>query len=149
MKYSIYADPEKTAKAYGRDLHCSPKHSENIVRAIKGMEVGKAKQLLEDVIQRKRPLPFKTHKRSRAHQKGVGPGGYPEKACRFILQVIKNAENNAEYKGLDPESMYIAYASAYRGRVIHGSMPRAQGRATDWNEQTTNIEIILAEEEEE
>ena len=50
MKYSIYADPEKTAKAYGRDLHCSPKHSENIVRAIKGMEVGKAKQLLEDVI---------------------------------------------------------------------------------------------------
>lgn len=149
MKYSIEVDPEKTAKAYGRDLHCSPKHSENIVRAIKGMKVERAKQMLEDIIHHKRPLPFKTHKRARAHKRGMGPGGYPEKACRFILQVIKNAENNAEYKGLDPENMYIAYASAYRGRILRGFMPRAQGRATDWNEQTTNIEIILAEEEEE
>jgi ribosomal protein L22 len=26
-------------------------------------------------------------------------------------------------------------------------MPRAQGRSTPWNEQTTNIEIILEEAE--
>jgi ribosomal protein L22 len=27
-------------------------------------------------------------------------------------------------------------------------MPRAHGRATSWNEQTTNIEIVLAESKE-
>jgi large subunit ribosomal protein L22 len=148
MKYSLTIDPETTAKAYGRELHCSPKHSDNIMRAIRGMDVAKAKQLLEDVITKKRPLPFKTHRRDVSHQKGIGPGAYPEKASRFILNVIKNAENNAEYKGLNPETMYIAHAAAYQGRRIRGMMPRAFGRATAWNEQTTNVEIIIAEREE-
>jgi large subunit ribosomal protein L22 len=149
MKYSIEFDPEKSARAYGRELHISPKHCENIARAIKGMKVKDAKKYLEDVINLKRPIPFKTHNRERAHKKGMGPGGYPEKACREILKVIKNAENNAEYKGMDPEEMYIAHISTYRGRIIRGYMPRAFGRSTAWNERTTNVEIIIAEREEE
>ncbi len=147
MKYSIELDPEKTAKAYGRELHCSPKHCENIARAIRGMMVKDAKKYLEEVIELKKPLPFKTHKKKRAHQKGIGPGGFPQKACKLILQVIENAENNAEYKGLSVENMYIAHISAYKGREIKGFIPRAMGRATDWNEQTTNVEIIIAERE--
>ena len=149
MGYSIEFDEEKSAKAYGFELHCSPKHCENIARAIRGMDVKKAKEFLEDVINFRRAIPFKTHKKKRAHQKGVGPGGYPQKACKLILEVLKNAENNAEYKGLSPENMYIAHISAYKGREIKGYMPRAFGRATDWNEQTTNVEIIIAEKVEE
>jgi undecaprenyl pyrophosphate synthase len=34
-------------------------------------------------------------------------------------------------KGFNPEDMKITHASAYGGRIIKGSMPRAQGRATD------------------
>ena len=79
----------------------------------------------------------------------MGPGAYPENASAHILRVLKNAENNAEYKGLDSENMTISHISAYRGRVIEGIMPRAQGRATAKNEQTTNLEIILEEIEEE
>lgn len=98
----------------------------------------------------KRAVPLKTHNRLCAHKKGgIGPGRYPKKACGFFIEVIKNAENNAEYKGLNPENMYIAHISAYRGRVIKGSLPRAMGRATPWNEDTTNIELIIAEREEE
>ncbi len=62
-----------------------------------------------------------------------------------MLKVIENAENNAEYKGFNPEDMKITHASAYGGRVIKGIMPRAQGRATDKNTRTTNIEIIIEE----
>ena len=62
-----------------------------------------------------------------------------------MLKVLENAENNAEYKGFDPENMKIAHISAYGGRVIRGIMPRAQGRATDKNTKTTNIEIIIEE----
>ena len=150
MKYSIKLDPEKTAKAYGRELHCSPKFSQNIASFIQGMSIDKAKHFLEDVIQLKRALPLKTHNRLCAHKKGgIGPGRYPKNACGYFLNIIKNAENNAEYKGLNPENMYIVHISAYKGRVIKGSMPRAMGRATPWNEQTTNIEIVIAEREEE
>lgn len=149
MDYSIKFDPETTAKAFGREFHCSPKHSENIARALSGMDVSKAKQYLEEIIIFKKALPFKTHKRMVSHKKGIGPGGYPQKSCRFFLEVLKNAENNAEYKGLNPENMYIAHVSAYKGRVIRGFMPRAFGRSSAWNEQTTNIEIIIAEKEEE
>lgn len=145
MKYSTYLDPEKSARAYGRDLPCSPRHAENIARAIKGMNVRDAEKLLEDVMKLKRAIPFKTHNTERAHRKGMGPGGYPVKASRYFLQVLRNAINNAEYKGLEPDNMYIAHVSAYKGRVIEGYMPRAMGRSSAWNERTTNLEIIIEE----
>lgn len=140
-------DPEKTAKAYGYELHGSPKDSRNICYAIRGMNVDAAKQYLEEIVEMKRALPAVFHKQKVAHRKGIGPGTYPQKAARYMLKVLKNAENNAEYKGFDVENLKITHASAYRGRVIRGFMPRAQGRATDWNKKTTNIEIILEEVE--
>jgi large subunit ribosomal protein L22 len=64
-----------------------------------------------------------------------------------MLKVVKNAENNAEYKGFDVDKMKITHISAYQGRIIRGIMPRAHGRATDKNETTTDVEIILEEVE--
>ncbi len=147
MKYSKNVDPDKTAKAYGYELHCSRKDSMNIARAIKNMNVEDAKKYLEEIKDQKRALPTKTHKKKRAHKKGIGPGSYPKKAADYILKILKNAENNAEYKGFDPENMKITHATAYGGRVIRGIMPRAQGRATDKNTHTTNFEIIIEEVE--
>jgi len=146
-KYSTEVDPDKTAKAYGYELHCSQKDSMNLAYALKGMNTEKAKDYLEKIIDKKRPLPAVFHKRKRAHQKGIGPGSFPQKAAQHMLKVIKNAENNAEYKGFDIENMKIVHISAYPGRVIRGIMPRAQGRATDKNKTTTNIEIVIEEAE--
>jgi ribosomal protein L22 len=39
MKYSADVDPDKTAKAYGFELHCSRKDSTNLAYAIKGMKI--------------------------------------------------------------------------------------------------------------
>jgi large subunit ribosomal protein L22 len=146
-KYSVEVDPDKSAKAYGYELHCSPKDSMNLAYALKGMKIEEAKEFLEEIIEIKRPLRAVFHKRKRAHQRGIGPGSYPKKAAQCMLKMIKNAENNAEYKGFDVENMKISHISAYRGRIIRGIMPRARGRATDKNETTTNIEIILEEAE--
>jgi large subunit ribosomal protein L22 len=145
--YSIYIDPEKSAKAYGYELHCSPKDSMNLAHALKGMKTEKAKKYLNEIIELKRPLPAIFHKRKRAHQRSTGPASFPQKAARYMLKIIENAENNAEYKGFDSENMKISHISAYRGRTIRGIMPRAQGRATDKNETTTNIEVIIEEME--
>jgi large subunit ribosomal protein L22 len=145
MKYSMERNPDKSAKAFGVEMHCSPKHSENIARLIRGMEVKKAKKILEEIISLKSPVPFKTHNKKLAHRAKIGPGAYPEKAAKNILKIIKNAENNAEYKGLDVDEMFISHISAYRGEVVKGTIPRAHGRATDKNEQTTNLEVIIEE----
>jgi large subunit ribosomal protein L22 len=147
VQYSTETDPDKTAKAYGYELHCSMKDSINLAHAIRGMKTQDAKKYLEEIIAMKRPLPTVTHKRKRAHQKGIGPGSFPEKAARYMLKTLENAENNAEYKGFDVENMKIVHVSAYGGRVITGYMPRAHGRAADKNKQTTNIEIVVEEVE--
>jgi large subunit ribosomal protein L22 len=146
-KYSTDIDPEKSAKAYGYELHCSPKDSMNLAYSIKGMPIENAKQYLQNIIDKKQALPTVFHKRKRAHKKGIGPGSYPQKAAKYLLKIIENAENNAEYKGFNTEIMKIAHISAYKGRVVRGIMPRAHGRATDKNRSTTNIEIILEEVE--
>ena len=147
LRYSTEVDPDKTAKAYGYELHCSLKDSMNIAYVVRGMKTEKAKKYLEEIIAMKRPLPAVFHNRKRAHQKGIGPGSYPQKAARYMLKTIENAENNAEYKGFDVENMRISHISTYGGRIIKGVMPRAHGRATDKNKKTTNIEIVLEEVE--
>ena len=146
-KYTTQVDSEKSAKAYGYELHCSPKDSTNLAYAIRGMKSEQAKKYLEEVIALKRPLPAIFHKQKVHHQTGIGPGSFPKKAAAYMLKILENAENNAEYKGFDVENMTITHIATYRGREIKAMMPRAQGRATDKNEQTTNIEIILQEAE--
>ena len=145
MKYSTNIDPDKTASAYGYEMHCSRKDSINIARAIRGMKTEDAKKYLKEIIDLKTPLPTIYHKRKRAHQRGIGPGSFPQKAARYMLKTLENAENNAEYKGFDVENMKIVHVSTYGGRIIKGIMPRAQGRATDKNTKTTNIKIVLEE----
>lgn len=147
-KYSTHhIDSEKSAKAYGYELHCSPKDSMNLARALRGMKLEPAKKYLEDVVEMKRAVPAIFHKRKIKHRKSMGPGNYPQKAAQYMLKILENAENNAEYKGFNVENMKIAHISTYWGRIIKGMMPRAHGRATDKNETTTNIEIILEEAE--
>jgi len=107
----------------------------------------KQKKYLGEIIAMKRALPAVYHKKKRLHQKGIGPGSFPEKAARYMLKIVENAENNAEYKGFDVDKMKIVHISAYQGRIIRGIMPRAHGRATDKNETTTDVEIILEEVE--
>ncbi len=147
MKYSTDIDPDKTAKAYGYELHCSRKDSENLAYGIKDMKIEDAKKFLNEIIEMKRALPTIFHKRKRSHQKGIGPGSYPQKAARYMLKTLENAENNAEYKGFDPENMKISHISTYGGRMVKGIMQRAHGRAGDKNTKTTNIEIIIEEVE--
>ena len=123
------ADESKTARAMARSLKVSPKHCVEICSAIRGMDVAKAKAYLNDVIEMKKAVPFKRHNRDVGH----------------ILNVIENAEANAEYKGMDVENLKIEHISSHRGMVIRGARPRAFGRVTPFNTPTTHIQIVLVE----
>ncbi len=143
--YTVDIDPETSARAIGRELPISPKHSIVICRHIKGWRLDRAKSFLEDVIANKAAVPD-TRYGSSGHRRGkVGPGRFPEKAARQILKVLEGAEANAEYKGLVTDDMYIAHSAAHRGKAWEGRFPRARGRATPKIRETVNVEIILRE----
>ncbi len=140
-------DPDKMARASGRDLRISPKHSVELLREIKGMMLNDALKYLDDVIAKKRPVPMRRFNDSQGHKpgKGFGPGRYPVKVAKAVKKILLNARNNAEQKGLDPDRLKIIHAAAHRGPVLRGYIPRAFGRATPFNEQTTHIEIVVEE----
>jgi large subunit ribosomal protein L22 len=143
--YSIKVDPENTARAIGLELRISPKHSVEICRTLRGMKLDDAKKYLEEVIELKRPIPFKRYKKYVGHRRGekFGPGRFPTRAAKQILRLLEHVEHNAEYGGLDIDNLLIKHMSAYRGRVYEGRKPRAHGRATEWNTESVNIEIIV------
>jgi len=147
--YSMKLEGEKYARALGRDLPISRKHAIMVCRAIRGMKLDDAMKYLEDVIAKRRPVPFVRFTTSVGHKRGMGPGRYPVKAAKYILKVLENAEANAEYKGLDTDSMVIRHIAAHKGRTVKKYMPRAYGRATPWFKEHVHIEVILEEVEEE
>ncbi len=82
-----------------------------------------------------------------AHRPGLGPGGYPVKVAEHVLSLLESAEQNAEYKGLDTDTMVVFHISAYPGQPSKGYRPRAYGRSSPWFKESTNIEVILKEVE--
>lgn len=148
VEYASQYDPATTAKAMAYEINVSPKHCVEILRQLRGMKVVRAKTYLEHVIEKTESVPFKRFARNvghKRHQTGWASGRYPVKASKEILKLIKHAEANAEYKGLEPENMSIVHATSQKGRVIQGIMPRAMGRATPWNIETVTVEVVLGE----
>lgn len=146
--YSIEIDEKTCAKAMGKEMRISPKHAVEVCAAIRGMRLDKAKKYLQEVVEKKRAVPYKRHRKKLAHRRGLqgsDAGQYPVKAAKAILQVLANAEANAKYKGLDAEKLKIVHASAHKGITLPGFKPRAFARATPFVTPTTNVEIVLKE----
>lgn len=150
--YSITGvDPDRTVKASGRELRVSPKKAREVCKAIKGMKLEEAKTFLQQVTLKRRAVPFRRHKKNVGHRRGFQKaysGRYPVNAARRIIEVLENAEANAEYMGLGFEGLRIIHAAAYPGVKIRNYIPRAFGRATPYFKQLCHVEIILEQTEE-
>jgi len=145
MPYSMKVEGEKYAKAFGRDLPLSLKDSVNLCRALKGMRLDEAKEFLEDVIEKKRAVPYFRYLDSVSHRRGIGPGKYPVKEAKHILKVLENAEANAENNDLDTDNLYILHIAAHKGRGFKRYVPRAMGRSVEIRRDRVHIEVILEE----
>ncbi|HTP55549.1 MAG TPA: 50S ribosomal protein L22 [Thermoplasmata archaeon] len=147
--YTYRDEPGVTvARARGVEVPISPKKTYEVLNAIRGLPLARARAFLEDVTAHRRAVPFRRYNQETAHKRGIGPGRYPEKVAEHVLKVLTNAQENAEYEGLDTDRLFVKVAASARGRIRKASMPRAHGRATAWNEQTTHIEIVLGEAKE-
>jgi large subunit ribosomal protein L22 len=149
--YSIIQEmlnPEKTAKASGRELKVSHKAAREVAKALKGMDLVKAKDFLRDVIAKNKPVPYTRYTKKLGHKGGMqncGVGRYPIKCADAVLRVLQAAQANAENKGLDVDRLRIMHCAAYPGVKLKRYMPRAHGRASPKYEITTHVEIVLEE----
>jgi len=151
--YSITdLDPEKTVKASGREVRVSHKAAREVCQTIKGMTLDEAKTFLQEVIKKKKPVPFRRFQKKAGHrhglEKGAFAGRFPVKAASHVLEVLENAEANAEFRGFDLENLRIIHASAYPGMKIRRFITRAMGRSSPKYQTLSHIELILEQTEE-
>ena len=148
-KYSVQGlDPDKTAIASGRDLRIKPKTAREICNHINGMKLEAAKSFLEDVIDKKKAVPYYRYRGKVGHRKqlqGHDAGRFPENAAGEILKILSSVEANAEFKGLYADRLKIVHMAAHRGRVIRKFIPRAFGRASPYYKHLTHIEVAVEE----
>ena len=144
-------DPDRIAKAVLLDVPVSPKIMYEAARAIKGMTVKEAKEYLKRVIELKEPIPFFRYKGKQSHKKGLSDkwkwpiGRYPVKAAKYLLRLLENVENNAEFKGLNTDRLRIIHIASHKGPVLKRWMPRAFGRSTPRFRRLTHVEIVVEE----
>ena len=107
------------------------------------MKLPEARKLLEDVVARRRMIPYRRYNKNRAHHRQAkGPGGYPVKVAKLMLKLLDSLEANADFKGLDPDEVVIVHAAAHKGRRIRKYIERAFGRATPYDKVLVHIEVM-------
>ncbi len=131
---------ENMARAIGMDLPISAKQSVEICNYIKNKSTGKAKKMLQDVIDKKAAVPFKRYNFDLGHKKNAGPGRYPLNASIKFIQLIESAEANAQFRGFNTSNLVITHINSHKaGKAWHF------GRKSRRRMKRTNLEIIVEE----
>ena len=89
------------AKVNGKDLRISTKESIEICNFIRNRNLGKARQLLEQVLKQKIAVPYKIFNTDTGHKPGIAAGRYPRNASIAIIGLLNSVEANAENMGLN------------------------------------------------
>ncbi|MHA2298557.1 MAG: 50S ribosomal protein L22 [Candidatus Hodarchaeales archaeon] len=137
-------DPDESAIALGNNLAISPKHAREICRELKGKGIEEAKDYLDEVIAKKRAVPFKRYRKKIGHRRGLkgwDAGRYPVKAAAEIKKLIESLENNVTFKELNVPEMRLTHIYAMKGRKIRGIYPRAQGSSSPKIQTLVHIQI--------
>jgi large subunit ribosomal protein L17e len=74
-------------------------------------------------------------------------GRWPVKSCEFLLNLLKNAESNAEVKGLDVDALYISHIQVNKAMQQRRRTYRAHGRINPYMSSPCHVELILSEKE--
>ena len=140
-KYSAKVN-EHRARAVGLLMPISTKQSVEICNLIRGKNIQKAKKILNEAKDMKKPIPFTRFTEGAGHKHGIGPGKYPVKACSEILNLVNLVEANAQHKGLDTSSLEIINICAKKG-------PKSwhYGRQSRIKMKKTHVEIVVEEKE--
>jgi large subunit ribosomal protein L17e len=128
------------------------KHCREICSAIKGMQLTKAKTYLENVLVQKDGIPFTKytggigrHAVAKKYKVSGDKVGFPTKATKSFLDMLRNLESNVEFKGLDIEQVKITHAQANQAPNMRRRTYRAHGRIGPYMSCPAHIELIAEE----
>ena len=132
-RYATVETSAKSAKASGSYLRVHFKNTREVAASIAGKKLVKAVAFLNDVAEHKQAVPFRRFAggigrtaQGKAH--GVSRARWPVKSVEFILGLLKNAEANAEVKGLDKEKLIIRHIQVNQAPKQRRRTFRAHGR---------------------
>ena len=81
-------------------------------------------------------------------QFGVSRARHPVKSAEFLLLLLKNAEANADTKGLDTSNLIVKHIQVNQAPKQRRRTYRAHGRINPYMSNPCHIEMILTEGEE-
>lgn len=153
VKYSALPESDvKSAKARGSNLRVHFKHCREVMHTLKGMPLTKAKKFLQDVLDFKQAVPFTKftggcgrHAQGKLMKAAGDKCKWPQKATKMVLDLVNNAEANAEVKGLDTELLFVSHCQANRAMKQRRRTYRAHGRIGPYMSNPAHMELILAE----
>mmetsp|Transcript_18939 Transcript_18939/g.19676 ORF Transcript_18939/g.19676 Transcript_18939/m.19676 type:complete len:189 (+) Transcript_18939:46-612(+) len=150
VRYS--QDPDnltKAVKARVSHLRVHYKHCREICAAIKGLHLPKAKTYLQNVLVQKAAIPFTKytggigrHAIAKTYKAPGDKVGFPVKATKSFLDLLRNLEANAEAKGLDADQITITHAQANQAPPMRRRTYRAHGRINPYMACPAHIELI-------
>jgi len=140
---------DKAVKARGSYLRVHFKNTRETCQAIKGLSLKRAKVYLQDVINHKDCIPFRRFaddagRCAQAKRHGATQGRWPEKSCRFVLDLLQNAEASAEQQGLDLEQLVVSHIQANQAPKLRRRTYRAHGRINAYMSSPSHLEVILS-----
>ncbi|EFX01359.1 60S ribosomal protein l17 [Grosmannia clavigera kw1407] len=145
--------PAKSARARGAYLRVSFKNTRETAQAINGWKLQRALTFLENVKTKTEAVPMRryagsTGRTAQGKQFGVTKARWPTKSAEFLLGLLKNAEANADAKGLDTSNLVVKHIQVNQAPKQRRRTYRAHGRINPYMSNPCHIELILTEAEE-
>merc|ERR1712125_307014 len=144
----------ESCKAKGSNLRVHFKNTRETAQAIKGMMLRKAVAYLTHVVEKKEAIPFRRYcggvgRTSQAKNAGAtnGQARWPKKSAEFVMNLLSNAEANAELKSLDMDKLFIAHVQVNRAVQNRRRTYRARGRINPYMSHPCHVEVILSQKE--
>ncbi|KAL1955078.1 hypothetical protein VTO42DRAFT_9067 [Malbranchea cinnamomea] len=154
VRYAAQNIPSaKSARARGSYLRVSFKNTRETAQAINGKKLQRAVAFLENVIAHKEAVPMRryagsTGRCAQAKQHGVTKARWPVKSAQYLLSLLKNAEANADTKGLDTGNLIVKHIQVNQAPKQRRRTYRAHGRINPYMSSPCHIELILTEGDE-
>jgi len=152
-KYSKKIDnTTKTVKARGNDLRVHFKNTRETAAAISRMPLRAAQRYLRAVLKHRRCIPFVRYqggvgRTSQAKEFNRTQGRWPQKSVEYILNLLQNAQANAEAKQLNLNRLYISHIQVNKAPKMRRRTYRAHGRINPYMSSPCHIELILTEKQ--
>ncbi|KAF7717166.1 60S ribosomal protein L17 [Penicillium ucsense] len=155
VRYAAQEIPNaKSARARGSYLRVSFKNTRETAQAINGMKLQKALTYLDNVTKKSMAVPMRryagsTGRTAQGKQFGVSKARWPVKSAEFLIDLLKNAEANADIKGLDTSALVVKRIQVNQAPKGRRRTYRAHGRINPYMTNPCHIELILTEANEE